>query len=84
MMRPYMAQFVLVKSDGLGMRPDSLREELEKRLRDSGAKMPRLLYINPTGGNPTGTVITQERREEVYGICQEYDLLILGELTVIF
>ncbi len=41
--------------------------------------LPKLLYINPTGGNPTGTVITGERRREVYGICREYDLLIVED-----
>ena len=36
---------------------------------------PRVLYVNPTGCNPTGTLLPEERREEIYRICSEHDLV---------
>ena len=38
-----------------------------------------MLYINPTGGNPTGTVLPLERRERIYELCSRYNLLILED-----
>ena len=38
-----------------------------------------MMYINPTGGNPTGTVMPLERKKEIYDICSRYNLLILED-----
>ena len=38
-----------------------------------------MLYINPTGGNPTGTVLPLERRKQIYDICCKYNLLIMED-----
>uniref|UniRef100_A0A0A9ZCJ6 Kynurenine/alpha-aminoadipate aminotransferase, mitochondrial n=1 Tax=Lygus hesperus TaxID=30085 RepID=A0A0A9ZCJ6_LYGHE len=38
-----------------------------------------MLYIVPTGQNPTGCSITNEDRVEIYKIAQTYDLLILED-----
>lgn len=40
---------------------------------------PRIIYVNPTGSNPTGVTYTLERRKEIYKIAQEYNLLILED-----
>ena len=37
------------------------------------------MYLNPTGSNPTGAVMTPERRQEIYEICSAYDVLILED-----
>jgi aromatic amino acid aminotransferase I len=37
------------------------------------------MYINPTGSNPTGAVLSGERRREIYDICSEYDMIILED-----
>jgi aromatic amino acid aminotransferase I / 2-aminoadipate transaminase len=44
-----------------------------------GAKRPRVLYVIPTGQNPTGATMSERRRREVYGICQKYDIFILED-----
>lgn len=44
-----------------------------------GMKMPKVLYINPTGSNPTGTTMPEERRREIYKICCKYNILILED-----
>lgn len=41
--------------------------------------MPKIIYINPTGSNPTGTTIPAERRREIYKICSQYNILILED-----
>jgi aromatic amino acid aminotransferase I / 2-aminoadipate transaminase len=44
-----------------------------------GAKRPRVIYLVPTGQNPTGATMGESRRREVYSICQEYDVFILED-----
>ena len=44
-----------------------------------GCKMPKVLYLNPTGSNPTGTTMPAERRREIYNICCKYNILILED-----
>jgi DNA-binding transcriptional MocR family regulator len=39
----------------------------------------QVIYVNPTGANPTGVTISLERRREIYKICQEFDLLIFED-----
>lgn len=41
--------------------------------------MPKIMYINATGANPTGTVMPLERRKEIYRIACEYNFLILDD-----
>jgi len=37
------------------------------------------MYVNPTGANPSGAVISTERKRQIYEIAQSYDLLILED-----
>ena len=39
----------------------------------------QVLYINPTGANPTGTLLSVERRKEIYQLCCDYNLLLLED-----
>lgn len=38
-----------------------------------------MLYVNPAGANPTGVSIPLKRRQEIYNIAREYDLLIFED-----
>ena len=49
------------------------------RWRPGDVGTPKLMYLNPTGSNPTGAVLTPERRKEIYEICSMYDILILED-----
>eukprot|EP00035_Acanthoeca_spectabilis_P039389 m.61726 g.61726 ORF g.61726 m.61726 type:complete len:507 (+) comp9576_c0_seq1:1383-2903(+) len=40
---------------------------------------PRLLYVVPTGCNPTGATISAGRRRELYDICCKHDLWIIED-----
>ena len=76
-MNPYKPNYLTIKSDEGGMRPDSLRQVLNSLGKD--VKRPKFLYINPTGANPTGTILSEERRKEIYELASEHDLLILED-----
>lgn len=40
---------------------------------------PRVLYTIPTGQNPTGLTLKQERRKQIYEIAKKYDLIIIED-----
>lgn len=67
------------------MIPESLEHVLKNW--DGGKKRPNLLYIIPTGQNPSGSTLTLERKKKVhlqranlifqiYELCREHDLII--------
>jgi DNA-binding transcriptional MocR family regulator len=51
-------------------------EELESGIR---AARPRLLYLVPTFGNPSGAVLSRERRLRILELAVRYDFLILED-----
>jgi kynurenine/2-aminoadipate aminotransferase len=69
--------FSAITSDADGIVPS----ELEKVLRtwDTNKKFPKLLYLIPTGQNPSGSTLSSDRRFEVYRIASEFNLLILED-----
>lgn len=40
---------------------------------------PRLLYLTPTGGNPTGVTMSGPRRAALYAVARAHGLLILED-----
>ena len=77
---PYKPVYHTIQSDNQGMIPDSLRKVLSQWTPgQEGTGVPKFLYINPTGANPTGTVLPVERRQEIYRLCCEYNLLLLED-----
>lgn len=75
---PYQAEFITILQDDEGPIPEVLRMVLRNRAL-SNAKMPKIMYINATGTNPTGIIIPLERRKEIYRIACEYNFLILDD-----
>lgn len=75
---PHKAEFIMIPQDEDGPIPEIFRETLKNR-QISGAKMPKVMYINPTGTNPTGIIIPLERRKEIYQIACEYNFLIIDD-----
>ncbi|KAB0792112.1 hypothetical protein PPYR_14073 [Photinus pyralis] len=80
---PFQSTLIPINQDGNGMVPDFLRQALNQRkkecLLDRQLKMPKILYINPTGANPVGTTLPLDRRQEIYRICCDYNILILED-----
>ncbi|CAD1475226.1 unnamed protein product, partial [Heterotrigona itama] len=73
-----LSEVILIPQDEYGVDTEILRETLRNR-KLSGKKMPKIMYINPTGMNPTGIIIPLERRKEIYRLACEYNFLILDD-----
>lgn len=81
-LNPYNPKYFVIQTDSLGMKPESLELNLSQwnlDELDSDPTVPKFIYINPTGANPTGTVLPEFRRKEIYDICCKYNLLILED-----
>jgi len=77
---PYQPKYHVIQSDEKGMKPESLQKVLSQWTPgEESTDIPKFLYINPTGANPTGTVLPTERRHEIYRLCCEYNLLLLED-----
>ncbi|KAJ1526082.1 hypothetical protein ONE63_009247 [Megalurothrips usitatus] len=83
LLHPYNPKYILAEQDEDGVNPSTLRQTLED-YKKTGSKMPKVLYLNPTGANPTGTTLTTDRKKELYKIAQEYDLLVLEDDAYFF
>ena len=68
--------------DSEGIIPECLRsavenwkEQLAARGIEGNFNAPKLLYTIPTGQNPTGVVVSLERKKAIYAVSNtEYDL----------
>lgn len=66
---------VPAKMDLEGLLPEALAAQLEHWV---GPK-PKLLYTIPTGQNPTGSSLSEERRKKIYDICAKHDMVIIED-----
>jgi 2-aminoadipate transaminase len=71
------AEMLGVKQDDDGIVPESLRD-VASRARKAG-KHVKLLYTIPNFQNPSGRLMTQQRRREVLDIATELDFLIVED-----
>ncbi|XP_075985878.1 kynurenine/alpha-aminoadipate aminotransferase, mitochondrial [Anticarsia gemmatalis] len=82
-LKPYNPEILGIPEDEYGMVPETLDAVLGERLR-LGLKMPKMMYIIPTGSNPSGTVLTEERRRQIYELSCKYDFLIVEDDPYMF
>lgn len=75
---PLNPDYIEIKQDSDGVMPEEISRECEERVRN-GRPLPKLLYLNPTGSNPTGTMLTENRKKRIYELAQKYDFLILED-----
>ncbi|XP_018305375.1 kynurenine/alpha-aminoadipate aminotransferase, mitochondrial isoform X2 [Mycetomoellerius zeteki] len=75
---PLLPDVIEINQDADGIIPEQISKECEQRLKN-GRPIPKLLYINPTGANPTGAVISEIRRRKVYELAQKYNFLIIED-----
>lgn len=68
---------VTMDIDSHGIIPESLAKTLENW--EEGVKYPKLIYTVPTGQNPTGSTIPEERRKLIYEIASKYDIIIVED-----
>lgn len=72
-------KYLAIPTDGGGLIPGRLSEALAKWDAVEMGPRPRVLYTVPTGSNPTGATLSEDRRDDLYNICREYDILILED-----
>ena len=64
-----------VPCDDKGMDPVELRKILERwgkdAVKDPKSGIPKCMYLVPTGDNPTGITLPEERRRELYQVNLE-------------
>ncbi len=72
-----LADLVSVPLDDEGLVPEALEETID-RLEQEGRRV-KLLYTIPNFQNPTGTMLTLERRQRVVDICQRHGVLIMED-----
>ncbi|CAB3226197.1 unnamed protein product, partial [Arctia plantaginis] len=82
-LKPYQPEIIGIPEDEDGLIPETLDSVLGERLR-LGLKMPKVLYIIPTGSNPSGTVLPEARRRQIYELSCKYDFLILEDDPYMF
>ncbi|XP_059482453.1 kynurenine/alpha-aminoadipate aminotransferase, mitochondrial-like [Neocloeon triangulifer] len=79
--RPYQANLISAAFGRNGVDTVEMKEKLTaiwaSRSRD--VKIPKLLYLNPVANNPSGHVISDEQKQEIYDIACEFNLLILED-----
>ncbi|KAK3296904.1 pyridoxal phosphate-dependent transferase [Chaetomium fimeti] len=79
--QPHGVQVVTVKSNASGMAvkgPGGL-EDVLANWDPSKGKRPHLMYTVTLGHNPTGIVLSVERKKEIYAVCSKYDVIIVED-----
>ena len=74
-LQPFGVKMTPVETDEFGLKPESLQSALEK---STGPKR-RVLYTIPVAQNPSGSTLSNDRREEVYSIASKHDLIIMED-----
>lgn len=75
---PLAPEFIEIAQDQDGIDPQRIIKVCEERIQ-SGKPVPKIIYVNPTGANPTGTVLTESRRRKIYELAEKYNFLILED-----
>ncbi|CCK68514.1 bifunctional 2-aminoadipate transaminase/aromatic-amino-acid:2-oxoglutarate transaminase KNAG_0B00660 [Huiozyma naganishii CBS 8797] len=63
--------------DEHGIIPEKLEQILDNWTE--GAPKPKLLYTIPTGQNPTGSSLSDDRKEKIYKVAQKHDFIIIED-----
>ncbi|CAG9568770.1 unnamed protein product [Danaus chrysippus] len=82
-LRPYDPEILAIREDDQGLNAEALDSILHER-RTRGQNMPKVMYLIPTGNNPTGIVVSEERRRQIYELACKYDFLILEDDPYMF
>lgn len=74
----YTEHYMTIPIDKSGLQTELLADMLADR-KEKGQPLPRLLYTIPTYQNPTGTTLSEGRREHLLALAEQYDFLILED-----
>ena len=76
--KPLRLNILAVEIDGEGPVPHDLDSKLTNWDATMGPK-PRVMYMVPSGHNPTGVTHTTERRKAIYRMAEKHDFLIIED-----
>lgn len=79
---PLRIKTVSVEMDDLGIVPEKLQELMENwdtSETTKHLKKPKLIYLMPTGHNPTGITLSAERRLQIVQLANTYNFLIVED-----
>lgn len=76
--RSFTREFVPVPLDERGMDVEALGARLADT-RAAGGKLPKFIYTVPSGHNPGGVALSQDRKRHLLEIARCFDLLILED-----
>jgi len=76
--RNYGAEIVGIEADAGGVDVGALERELRDR-RARGDRLPPLVYTIPTFQNPTGTTLTDDRRDRLLELAAEFDFVVIED-----
>lgn len=69
---------VPMEMDQHGIIPEKLEQMLQDR-EISGRALPKILYTIPTGQNPTGCTLLDERKPQIMEIATKYDMIVIED-----
>lgn len=78
---PLGIKVVGVAIDDQGLLPESMDEILSNwdQAKHNGVRKPHVLYTVPSGQNPTGATMGEQRRRDIYAVCQKHDVYIIED-----
>ncbi|KYQ92491.1 kynurenine/alpha-aminoadipate aminotransferase [Tieghemostelium lacteum] len=75
---PFNINIVGIETDEYGMIPESVEKVLSNW--DSSVKpFPKMFYLIPIAQNPTGAIMNQQRRNDLYQLAIKYKMIILED-----
>ncbi|KAG0364213.1 pyridoxal phosphate-dependent transferase [Gamsiella multidivaricata] len=82
MMEPLGVGHVPVKMDGEGMSAVALKDLLDNwgsTPEQASEAKPRVVYLIPTGQNPTGATMSIQRRRDIIQVAQQHNLILIED-----
>lgn len=76
--RSFTRNFLPVPLDERGMNTEALDAKLAE-IRTAGGRLPKFVYTVPSGHNPGGVALSQERKRHLLEIAARYDILVLED-----
>jgi aromatic amino acid aminotransferase I len=82
MIQPLGINHFPVRMDSEGMSAVALKDVLDNwgsTPDQANVAKPRVVYLIPTGQNPTGTTMSIQRRKDIMQVAQEHDLILIED-----
>ncbi|KAF9959954.1 hypothetical protein BGZ70_008728 [Mortierella alpina] len=82
LLEPFGIGHYPVSMDGEGMSAVALKNVLDNwgsTPEQANEAKPRVVYLIPTGQNPTGSTMSVQRRRDIMRVAQEHDLIIIED-----